>query len=107
MHYIAEKPNGWIAMLSNINCAASFLDNFRQVSMADRPAWHQRSSTRNALAVVKSILKQPRDQLKHLVSNYQNRYDELVSRTGYRIAALLHRLLLFPRIIHLLLNVFP
>ena len=53
MHYVAEGPNGWIAVLPEINCAASFLDNCRQVSMADRSAWRQRSWTRNALAVVK------------------------------------------------------
>ena len=42
-----------LEVLSDINCAASFLDNCRQVSMADRSAWRQRSWTRNALAVVK------------------------------------------------------
>ena len=42
-----------LEVLSDINCAASFLDNCRQVSMADRSAWRQRSWTRNALPVVK------------------------------------------------------
>ena len=41
-----------LEVLSDINCAASFLDNCRQVSMADRSAWRQRSWTRNALAVI-------------------------------------------------------
>ena len=52
MHYAAEEPNGRIAMPSDNNCAAPFLDNCRQVSMADRSAWRQRSWTRNALAVI-------------------------------------------------------
>ena len=75
--------------------------------MADRSPWRQRSWTRNALAVIEIEIQVSWIQVQLGDPQEQNRYDELVSRAGYWIAALLHRLLLFSRIIHLLLNVFP
>ena len=75
MNYVAEEPNGWIAMPSDINCAASFLDNCRQVSMADRSAWRQRSWTRNALAVIEIEIQVSWIQVQLGDSQEQNRYD--------------------------------
>ena len=69
-------------MLPDINCAASFLDNFRQVSMADRSAWRQRSWTRNALAVIEIEIQVSWIQVQLGDSQEQNRYDELVWSRG-------------------------
>ena len=96
-----------LEVLSDINCAASFLDNCRQVSMADRSAWRQKVLDKERVGRDRkwnAEVTEPNAEAR-FIGVKQARLVGLERRGRHDSRVM--RPTLFSRIIHLLLNVFP